>query len=118
MSITIAHFKGFLTKTLIVRSPFNFTPIADIVGGSYDTDFLVDVIGLLTGVGCVRKITSQNGTTSKLNVIEFEVDGHKIQCSLFGAYVDVLNVSLELEMSRMLLSFSSLQRLKLFKLLT
>ncbi|KAK2429567.1 replication protein A 70 kDa DNA-binding subunit E [Trifolium repens] len=108
-------FKGFLTKTLIVRSPFNFTPIADIVGGSYDTDFLVDVIGLLTGVGCVRKITSQNGTTSKLNVIEFEVDGHKIQCSLFGAYVDVLNVSLELEMSRMLLSFSSLQRLKLFK---
>ncbi|WJX62947.1 hypothetical protein P8452_47888 [Trifolium repens] len=96
-------------------SPFNF---ADIVGGSYDTDFLVVVIGLLTCVGCERKITSQNGTTSKLNVIEFEADGHKIQCSLFGAYVDVLNVSLELEMSRMLLSFCSLQMLKLFKLLT
>ncbi|KAK2457830.1 replication protein A 70 kDa DNA-binding subunit E [Trifolium repens] len=75
----------------IVKSPFNFTPIAEIINGSYDTDFLVDVIGFLTGVGCEREITNQNGVTSKLNVIELEVDGHKIQCSLFGAYVDLLN---------------------------
>ncbi|KAK2458441.1 replication protein A 70 kDa DNA-binding subunit E [Trifolium repens] len=75
----------------IVKSPFNFTPIAEILGGSYDTDFLVDVIGFLTGVGCEREITNQHGVTSKLNVIELEADGHKIQCSLFGAYVDLLN---------------------------
>ncbi|WJX39037.1 hypothetical protein P8452_26627 [Trifolium repens] len=80
-----------LSNQNIERSPYSFTPIADIVGGSYDTDFLVDVIGLLTGVGSEREVTNQNGSTTKLNVIELEADGHKIQCTLFGAYVDVLN---------------------------
>ncbi|WJX79767.1 hypothetical protein P8452_62855 [Trifolium repens] len=80
-----------LSNQDIVMSPFNFTPIATIVGGSYDNDYLVDVIGMLTGVGSEREVTNQNGTTTKLNVIELEADGHKIQCTLFGAYVDVLN---------------------------
>ncbi|WJX67554.1 hypothetical protein P8452_52010 [Trifolium repens] len=80
-----------LANQNIDRSPYSFTPIADIVGGSYDTDFLVDVIGLLTGVGSEREVTNQNGSTTKLNVIELEADGHKILCTLFGAYVDVLN---------------------------
>ncbi|KAK2388262.1 replication factor A protein [Trifolium repens] len=44
----------------IVRSPYNFVPIGQIVGGSYDTDFLVD------------------GTPTKVNVIEIEQDGSKI----------------------------------------
>jgi hypothetical protein len=37
--------------------------------------FISDVIGFLTGVGCEREITNQNGVTSKLNVIELEADG-------------------------------------------
>ncbi|GAU29146.1 hypothetical protein TSUD_59130 [Trifolium subterraneum] len=75
----------------IVRSPFNFVPISEVVGGSYDTDFLVDVIGFLTSVGQEREITNQNGTSTKLNVIALEVNGHKLQCTLFGQYVDELN---------------------------
>ncbi|WJX51760.1 hypothetical protein P8452_37926 [Trifolium repens] len=80
-----------LSNQDIVMSPFNFTPTATMVGGSYDNDYLVDVIGMLTGVGSECEVTNQNGTTTKLNVIELEADGHKIQCTLFGAYVDVLN---------------------------
>ncbi|MCI17312.1 replication protein A 70 kDa dna-binding subunit, partial [Trifolium medium] len=56
-------------------SPFNLVPIAHVVSGSYDTDYLVDVIGVLTGVGAEREITNQNGTTTKLNVIALEAEG-------------------------------------------
>ncbi|MCH93544.1 replication protein A 70 kDa dna-binding subunit, partial [Trifolium medium] len=80
-----------LSNVDVVKSPFQFVPISDVVGGSYDTDYLVDVIGVLTGVGSEREITNQNGSTTKLNVIALEADGHKIQCTLFGPYVDELN---------------------------
>ncbi|GAU42710.1 hypothetical protein TSUD_382460 [Trifolium subterraneum] len=80
-----------LSNFQILRSPFAFVPISEVVGGSYDTDFLVDVIGFLTGVGQEREITNQNGTSTKLNVIELEAHGHKLLCTLFGQYVDELN---------------------------
>ncbi|MCH79892.1 replication protein A 70 kDa dna-binding subunit [Trifolium medium] len=80
-----------LTNYKVEASPFNFVPISDVVGGCYDTDFLVDVIGVLTGVGSEREITNGNGTTTKLNVIALEAEGHKLQCTLFGPYVDELN---------------------------
>ncbi|KAK2409538.1 replication protein A 70 kDa DNA-binding subunit E [Trifolium repens] len=59
----------------IPKSPFHFVPISEIVGGSYDTDYLCDVIGVLTGVGQEREVTNQNGSTTKLNVIALEADG-------------------------------------------
>ncbi|CAJ2664860.1 unnamed protein product [Trifolium pratense] len=80
-----------LSNCDILKSPFTFVPIADILGGCYDTDFLVDVIGFLTEIGQEREITNQNGSTTKLNVIALEADGHKLQCTLFGPYVDELN---------------------------
>ncbi|GAU46750.1 hypothetical protein TSUD_402760 [Trifolium subterraneum] len=80
-----------LSNVAVGGTPFNFVPIADVVSGSYDTDYLVDVIGVLTGVGAEREITNQNGTTTKLNVIALEAEGHKLQCTLFGPYVDELN---------------------------
>ncbi|KAL5101370.1 hypothetical protein RYX36_005697 [Vicia faba] len=49
-----------------------------------------DVIGLLSELGNEREI-QKNRTTTKLNVIELEVDGHKTQCTLFGNYVDELD---------------------------
>ncbi|WJX44371.1 hypothetical protein P8452_31355 [Trifolium repens] len=61
---------------------------------SYDTDFLVDVIGILIDVGREREINDQDGTPTKVNVIEIEQEGSKIQCYLYGAYVDVLNAFL------------------------
>ncbi|KAK2455293.1 replication protein A 70 kDa DNA-binding subunit E [Trifolium repens] len=78
----------------ISKSPFHFVPISEIVGGSYDTDYLCDVMGVLTGVGQEREVTNQNGSTTKLNVIALEANGSKIQCTLFGNYVDELNAFL------------------------
>ncbi|PNY08630.1 replication factor A protein [Trifolium pratense] len=80
-----------LSNCDISKSPFTFVPIGDILSGCYDIDFLVDVIGLLTEIGQEREITNQNGSTTKLNVISLEADGHKLQCTLFGPYVDELN---------------------------
>ncbi|WJX19755.1 hypothetical protein P8452_09398 [Trifolium repens] len=45
---------------------------------------------MLTGVGEKRQY-DRNGQSTKLNVIELEADGHKIQCTLFGSYVDEHN---------------------------
>ncbi|MCH81835.1 replication factor-A carboxy-terminal domain protein, partial [Trifolium medium] len=78
----------------IARSPYKFVSIAEVVGGLYDTDYLVDVIGFLVSVGQEREISNQNGTTTKLNVISLEADGARIQCTLFGQYVDQLNTFL------------------------
>ncbi|KAK2408893.1 replication factor A protein [Trifolium repens] len=75
----------------IPKSPFHFVPISEIVGGSYDTDYLCDVIRELTGGGQEREVTNQNETTTKLNVIALEADGSKLQCTLFENYVDELN---------------------------
>ncbi|CAJ2636275.1 unnamed protein product [Trifolium pratense] len=80
-----------ITNHDVKGSPFHLVPISDVVSGSYDTDYLVDVIRVLTGVGTEREVTSQNGSTTKLNVIALEAQGHKIQCTLFGPYVDELN---------------------------
>ncbi|CAJ2678699.1 unnamed protein product [Trifolium pratense] len=80
-----------ITNHDVKGSPFHLVPISDVVSGSYDTDYLVDVIGVLTGVGTEREVTSQHGSTTKLNVIALEAQGHKIQCTLFGPYVDELN---------------------------
>ncbi|XP_039687935.1 uncharacterized protein [Medicago truncatula] len=82
-----------LFGALVSGSDFKFVPISDIVGGSYDCDYLVDVIGMLTGVGTEREY-ERNGSATKLNVIAMEADGYKLQCTLFGTYVDKLNTFL------------------------
>ncbi|XP_068483227.1 uncharacterized protein [Phaseolus vulgaris] len=56
-----------------------------------------DIIGVLTGVGTERELRKE-GRTSKLNVISIDCDGYvssfRIQCTLFGNYVDQLNAFL------------------------
>ncbi|XP_024633535.2 uncharacterized protein [Medicago truncatula] len=64
-----------LCGALVSGSDFKFVPISDIVGGSYDCDYLVDVIGMLTGVGTKREY-ERNGSATKLNVIAMEADGY------------------------------------------
>ncbi|XP_057453176.1 replication factor A protein 1-like [Lotus japonicus] len=69
--------------------PYSFVSLADILAPSYDSGYLIDVIGILTGVGVEREIVT-NGKKSKMNVIEIESAGLRIECALFGAYVDEL----------------------------
>ncbi|XP_057458029.1 uncharacterized protein LOC130748801 [Lotus japonicus] len=54
--------------------PYSFVSLADILAPSYDSGYLIDVIGILTGVGVEREIVT-NGKKSKMNVIEIESAG-------------------------------------------
>ncbi|GAU50408.1 hypothetical protein TSUD_244550 [Trifolium subterraneum] len=63
---------------------------SEIFSGQYDTDYLVDVMGMLTAVG-VEKTYHRNGTQSKMVVVELDNDGYRFKCTLFGSYVDMLN---------------------------
>ncbi|KAL6527119.1 hypothetical protein OROGR_016209 [Orobanche gracilis] len=74
-------------------SPFNFMPISDILCGGFDQSYLVDVIGIMTGVGTEKDIIVQGNRTKK-NVIEIDWNGSRIDCALFGVYVDELNAFL------------------------
>ncbi|XP_068486510.1 uncharacterized protein [Phaseolus vulgaris] len=56
----------------------------------FDIDYLVDVIGILTGVGTEKEL-NRSGSETKLNVISIEVDGYRMECTLFGNYIDELN---------------------------
>ncbi|XP_027906001.1 replication factor A protein 1-like, partial [Vigna unguiculata] len=70
-----------------------YTPLSLLTTTRFDTDYLVDVLGLLVGVGTEREL-QVDGKTTKLNVIAIEADGFRIECTLFGIYVDELNVFL------------------------
>ncbi|XP_057419196.1 uncharacterized protein LOC130713448 [Lotus japonicus] len=70
--------------------PYSFVSFAEILSPAFDTTFLVDVIGILTGVGVEREIVT-NGKKSKMNVLEIESAGLRIECAVFGVYVDELN---------------------------
>ncbi|KAK2362760.1 replication protein A 70 kDa DNA-binding subunit E [Trifolium repens] len=66
---------------------------AEIFSGRYDTNYLVDLMGMLTAVD-VEKTYQRNGAQSKNVVIELDHDGYRFKCTLFGAYVDMLNAFL------------------------
>ncbi|KAG4915486.1 hypothetical protein JHK87_053043 [Glycine soja] len=74
-------------------SVYDFIPIRDIVCGGYDTDYLVDVMGILTSVGTERE-NERNAMRTKMNVIEIKDDGFNRECTLFGPFVDELNAFL------------------------
>ncbi|XP_068476737.1 uncharacterized protein [Phaseolus vulgaris] len=61
-----------------------YTPMSVIRVPGFDTDYLV---------GIEREI-NRTGSSTKLNVISIEVDGLRMECTLFGNYVDELNAFL------------------------
>ncbi|XP_057455307.1 replication protein A 70 kDa DNA-binding subunit A-like isoform X2 [Lotus japonicus] len=69
--------------------PYTFVSFPQILSPDYDGNYLVDVIGILTGVGVEREIVT-NGKKSKMNVVEIDSEGMRIECALFGVYVDEL----------------------------
>ncbi|XP_045797898.1 replication protein A 70 kDa DNA-binding subunit E-like [Trifolium pratense] len=61
-----------------------------IFNDNYDTDYLIDVMGVLKAVG-VEKVYSRNGSESKMIPIELNYDGFCFKVTLFGPYADELN---------------------------
>ncbi|WJX40298.1 hypothetical protein P8452_27788 [Trifolium repens] len=56
----------------------------------YDTNYLYDIMGKLTGVG-IQKEYERNGLKTKMVAIQLDYDGFKFKVTLFGPYVDELN---------------------------
>ncbi|AES65761.1 replication protein A 70 kDa DNA-binding subunit B [Medicago truncatula] len=65
----------------------------EIFQSEYDTDYLIDVMGMLKAVG-VEKSYTRNGSQSKMIPIELDYDGFRFKVTLFGPYVDELNAFL------------------------
>ncbi|KAL6559793.1 hypothetical protein OROGR_004910 [Orobanche gracilis] len=70
--------------------PYSFVHLSDIMFNEHDTDFLVDIIGILTGVGAEREY-EKDRKKQKILTIELDADGVRIECAFFGSYVDEIN---------------------------
>ncbi|XP_027931228.1 uncharacterized protein LOC114187234 isoform X2 [Vigna unguiculata] len=79
-----------LKEPSITHSPYSFVPFNDMLEKEYDMSYLVDVIGLVTGVVSKREYIRQERKI-RMIVIEIESGGLKMDCALFGNYVDELN---------------------------
>lgn len=63
-----------LNQSTLNVIPYSFVSFGDILSSVFDQSYLVDVIGLLTGLGTEREI-EKDGKKTKMNVIELENDG-------------------------------------------
>ncbi|XP_028216716.1 replication protein A 70 kDa DNA-binding subunit A-like [Glycine soja] len=97
-------------------SVYDFIPIRDIVCGGYDTDYLVDVMGILTSVGTERE-NERNAMRTKMNVIEIKDDGFNRECTLFGPFVDELNAFLAFGVVENVVVIVHLAKVKCFQAL-
>ncbi|XP_068483123.1 uncharacterized protein [Phaseolus vulgaris] len=73
-------------KDLVSCAIPQYTPMSVLRAPGFDTDYLVDVIEILTGVGTEREL-NRTGSSTK-------ADGFRMECTLFGNYVDELNAFL------------------------
>ncbi|XP_027903772.1 uncharacterized protein LOC114163676 [Vigna unguiculata] len=84
---------NMVQSTLVPKTTTSYTPFSTIIADGFDTDYLVNVIGMFTAVGTEREL-EKAGKKTKMNVILIEADGLQLECTLFGQYVDMLNAFL------------------------
>ncbi|MCI12379.1 replication factor A protein, partial [Trifolium medium] len=84
------------TKVVVAQSStisdygLSLTSIADVSAHIHDYEFLVDVIGLMTGISAEKEYV-RDGKITKMVVVELTDHSGKVECALFGDYVDQLN---------------------------
>ncbi|XP_072069467.1 uncharacterized protein [Arachis hypogaea] len=74
----------------IPKSALTISPFTELLETKEDSDFLVDVVGLLVSVS-EEKEYDKDGKKMKMAVMELAENDHRIRCALFGEYVDELN---------------------------
>ncbi|WJX48939.1 hypothetical protein P8452_35436 [Trifolium repens] len=67
-----------------------FTNIDEICAHTHDYEYLVDVIGVLTGMSAEREYV-RDGKITKMIIVELTDHSDKCECALFGDYVDEFN---------------------------
>ncbi|KAK2358668.1 replication factor A protein [Trifolium repens] len=65
---------------------FNFTEIAEICANSHDHEFLVDVIGYMSGMSAEKEYI-RDGKITKMLIFELTDHSGKCEVALFGDYV-------------------------------
>ncbi|WJX66776.1 hypothetical protein P8452_51297 [Trifolium repens] len=65
---------------------FNFTEIAEICANSHDHEFLVDVIGYMSGMSAEKEYI-RDGKITKMVIFELTDHSGKCEVALFGDYV-------------------------------
>lgn len=76
-------------SSLIPNYGLTLTNISQITSRTQDYEYLVDVIGLITGISAEREFV-RDGKLTKILVIELTDQSGKCECTLFGNYVDEL----------------------------
>ncbi|WJX92542.1 hypothetical protein P8452_74166 [Trifolium repens] len=89
---------------------------SELFATDYDTNYLVDLMGRLHGVGA-EKTYERNGVQSKMVVIELDNDGYRFKCTLFGEFVDVLNAFIASGETQNVIVMLMLAKVKKFQVL-
>ncbi|XP_027192334.1 replication factor A protein 1-like [Cicer arietinum] len=100
-----------LETSLVTASPYSLISFPEI--RNVDMDYLIDVMGILVGVGQDR-VYERNGVTTKFKVIELESDGIRIECALFGSYVDELDAYLQSGYNQNVVVLAQFLKVKMF----
>ncbi|XP_057451637.1 uncharacterized protein LOC130743416 isoform X2 [Lotus japonicus] len=77
-----------MNKASITIETYTFVPLSDILYEDYDTDYLDDVIGFLTGVGTERVIDKEYVKT-KMNTIEIESEWYFVDYDFLHSFIDL-----------------------------
>ncbi|KAK2454097.1 replication protein A 70 kDa DNA-binding subunit C [Trifolium repens] len=77
-------------NSLITTYGLSLTSLAEVCSHTHDYEFLVDVIGLMTGISAEREYI-RDGKITKMVIVELTDASGKCECALFGDYVTELN---------------------------
>lgn len=78
-----------IKSTMIPLYGLTFTKFAEVCEQTADSDYLVDVIGVMTAISAEREYV-KDGKVCKMVILELTDDSGKCECALFGDYVDAL----------------------------
>ncbi|XP_061349072.1 uncharacterized protein LOC133294434 [Gastrolobium bilobum] len=111
-----ATVKGTLNvHATIPANGFSFVDFDVIERESADSPYLVDVIGLLSGIGDIREHVV-SGRKTKMVVLELDdLRGHKLECTLWEQHVDKVQSLLENNDSPQNVVIVQLARIKGFR---
>ncbi|XP_039689692.1 uncharacterized protein [Medicago truncatula] len=92
----------------------SLTKLVDVCAHTYDYDYLVDVVGLMTGISNEREYI-RDGKVTKMVVFQLTDDSGSCECALFGKYVDALNKLMRKAVDGMPVVLVQFAKVKIFK---
>ncbi|XP_057426322.1 uncharacterized protein LOC130719731 [Lotus japonicus] len=99
---------------LIPLNMFTFKNSEEIIATGGDYNYLIDIIGLVTNVSKEKQYNKGCGVTRMIEM-ELTDDKGKIQCALFGNYVDVVKELVASNGYRMAVVILQFVKVKTFK---